>query len=305
MYANLFSLMNIKRLMVKLNQVSSIYIGRIMYALFLMSILETLSFFAILSPSLRMAQSGSNLLASRIIMLVLAFISLCVWLTFQFGFAVMLLRMTRRQHVNLGYIFIGFKCFGSAGKVIFSFAGIFSVLVIIARFAAKFIFSQINPDFSFQLLSIEELQAASENTELISDFMLNTLTFMGIFIVILFLIALCTLIHFVFVFNLHFDNPSLKIPDLFNQSTKLMRKNVFRLIIFAIRAGGKQLLAAIFLAVIVNFIPEEKSSALSILVFLLNIAYFVNLYTAMIRIYLTVPVLYEEIVNGKLKIENS
>ena len=295
--------MSSKHLMVKLNQISSQYIGKIMYALFLMSILETLSFFVILSPSLRLSQTASPATV-RLFTLALAFIALCVWLTFQFGFAVMLLRMTRRQYVNLGYIFIGFKCFNSAKKVIFSFAAIFAILVVIARFATKIIFSQINPDFSFQMISIQDLQNAGENPELISDFMLNSLTFMGIFIALLFVLALFTLIHFVFVFNLHFDSPNLTIPELFKKSASLMHKNVFRLIFFALRAGGKQLLIAIILAVIVNFLPEDKASGLAVLVFLLNIAYFVNLYTAITRIYLTIPVLYEERLNPQPAIED-
>jgi len=299
--------MNNKRLMVKLNQISSQYIGKIMYALFLMSILETLSFFVILSPSLRMAQNSSPFTA-QIFTIALAFVALCVWLTFQFGFAVMLLRMTRRQSVNLGHIFIGFKCFKPASKVIFSFAGIFAFLVIVSRFIARFIFSQIKPDFSYQSLSIQDLQEVAENSELLSEFALNIVIFMGIFLAVIFVLSLISLIHFVFVFHLHFDNPSMSISELFTKSAKMMKKNVFRLIVFALRAGGKPLLVAIVLAVLVNFIPEGKNSGLSILVFILDMIYFINLYTAMIRIYLTVPVLYEELLNQKLEIaqdENS
>lgn len=295
--------MNIKRLMVKLNQISSQYIGKIMYALFLMSIMETLSFFVILSPSLSPSQAASTGLGSKIFTLALAFIALCVWLTFQFGFAIMLLRMTRRQHVNLGYMFIGFKRFNPAGKVILSFAGLLALLTIAARFITKFIFSKINPDFSFTAVSIQDLQSLSENTELLSDFALNTALYMGIFIGVLFVISVFTLIHFVFVFHLHFDNPHLSIPSLFARSAKMMHKNVFKLILFALSSGGKQLFVAIFLALIVNFIPEDKASGLSILVFILDMIYFINLYTAMIRIYLTVPVLYEAILNPALEIE--
>ena len=81
-----------------------------------------------------------------------------------------------------------------------------------------------------------------------------------------------------------------------------MHKNVFKLILFALRAGGKQLFIAIFLAILVNFIPESKNSGLSILTFIIDMIYFINMYTAMIRIYLTVPVMYEEIRNEKLAI---
>ena len=290
--------------MVKLNQISSQNIGKIMYALFLMSILETVSFIVILSPSLNMAQNGSNPAVSRIFTLFLAFIAVCVWLTFQFGFAIMLLQMTRRRPVNLGYMFIGFKHFNPAGKVILSFAGLLAILTIIARFIAKFVFTKINPDFSFQALPIQSLQNVAENSEALSEFTTNAVLYMGIFIGILFILSLFTLIHFVFVFQLHFDNPRLTIPEVFRQSARLMHKNVFRLILFALRAGGKQLVVAIFLAVLVNFIPDDKASGLSILTFILDMIYFINLYTAMIRIYLTIPVLYEELLKPTLEIES-
>lgn len=297
--------MEIKKLMVRLNQVSSLYLGKIMYALFLMSILETLSFFVILSPSLHTSSQTAGIISPRLATIFLTFITLCVWLTFQFGFAVMLLRMTRRQHVNLGFMFMGFKKFNPAGKVIMSFALLFAILAVLARFIARLVFAKIYPDFSFQNFSILELQNLGENSEVLSEFAMNAVLFMGLFVIILLILALLTLIHFVFVFQLHFDNPGVKIPGLFKQSAVMMRGNVFRLIIFALRAGGKQLLVAIFLALIVNFIPEEKAAGLSILVFILNLIYFINLYTAMIRIYLTVPVLYEEITKVKSEIENS
>ena len=289
--------MDIKRLMVKLNQISSQNLGKIMYALLFMSILDTLASFVILSPVMRMVQDGVSTIALRTGTFILAFLAICVWLTFQFGFAVMLLQMTRRKNTNLGFIFIGFKRFNPAGKIIASFGALIALLAVIARFIAKFIFFKIYPDFSFATPSIEDLQAASENAELLSQSATQTLLFIGIFLLILFVLALAVLIRFVFVFHLHFDNPNMRVISLFRKSAELMQKNVFRLILFALRAGGKQLVIAIVLAAIGNFIPETKNPGLSVFVFLLNIAYFVNFYTAMVRIYLTVPTLYEEILS--------
>ncbi|MBR1404995.1 MAG: hypothetical protein IJ558_12565 [Treponema sp.] len=283
-----------KRLMVKLNQITSQYIGKIMYALFFMSILDTLVSFVILSPVMRLVQNDANMLTIKAATFFLAFVAICAWLTFQFGFAVMLLQMTRRKNTNLGYIFIGFKCFNHAGKVIVAFGALISLLAVIARFAAKFVFLKIKPDFSFEAPSLDSLQNVAENTEQFSSLATDTLLFLALFLLFLLALSLFVLIRFVFVFQLHFDNPSLKISELFKKSAKMMHKNVFRLIAFALRAGGKQLAIALFLALIVNFFPEEKHSGLSVLVFLLDIAYFVNFYTALVRIYLTVPVLYEE-----------
>ena len=290
--------MNIKHLMVKLNQVFSQYLGKIMYALFLISILETLASFILLSPALKLASSGANPALAKVEPLVLAFLAIFVWLTFQFGFAVMLLKMTRREYTNLGFIFIGFRRLNPAGKIIGAFAGLIAILALIARFAARFIFLKIRPDFSFEMPALSSLQTADQVSEsapeLISSAASDTLLFVAIFLGILLLLGLFVLIRFVFVFQLHFDNPSMPVLQLFKKSAGMMRKNVLRLILFALRAGGKQLAIAIILAILVTFIPEDKNSGLSVLTFILDMVYFINMYTAMIRIYLTVPVMYNE-----------
>ncbi len=290
--------MNIKHLMVKLNQVFSQYLGKIMYALFLISILETLASFILLSPALKLASSGANPALAKVETLVLAFLAIFVWLTFQFGFAVMLLKMTRREYTNLGFIFIGFRRLNPAGKIIGAFAGLIAILALIARFAARFIFLKIRPDFSFEMPALSSIQTAEQVSEsapeLISSAASDTLLFVAIFLGILLLLGLFVLIRFVFVFQLHFDNPSMPVLQLFKKSAGMMRKNVLRLILFALRAGGKQLAIAIILAILVTFIPEEKNSGLSVLTFILDMVYFINMYTAMIRIYLTVPVMYNE-----------
>lgn len=297
--------MNIKHLMVKLNQVFSQYLGKIMYALFLISILDTFLSFIILSPVMRMVQNGVSMSVLKTGTFFLAFVAIVVWLTLQFGFSVMLLQMTRRHNTNLGFIFIGFKHFNPAGKIIASFAAFIALLAVIARFIAKFVFLKIYPDFSFSAPDIENLKAISENTELFSQAASQTLLFIALFLLILFILGLCLLIRFVFVFQLHFDNPKMNVISLFRKSASLMHKNVLLLILFALRAGGKQFLAAVALATIVNFLPENKLTGLSVISFLLNIAYLVNFYTAMIRVYLTVPVLYEEILSLTERKENT
>lgn len=298
--------MNLKQLMVKLNQVSSLYLGKIMYALFLMSIMETLASFALLSPVMRLLSNGANPLVVKTETFLLAFFAICVWLCFQFGFAIMLLKMTRREYTNLGFLFIGFRRLNPAGKVIGAFGGLIAILSLVARFVTKFIFYKINPDFSFDKIDLSALQNADQiagQPELLSGVAVDMLTLVGIFLGVLFVLGLFVLIRFVFVFQLHFDNPSMPLLQLFKKSSLMMHKNVFRLILFALRAGGKQLFIAVFLAVIVNFIPESKTSGLSVLVFIIDMIYFINMYTAMVRIYLTVPVMYEEILHPKLEIE--
>ena len=277
-----------------------------MYALFLMSIMETLASFAVLSPVMRLLSNGANPLVVKGETFLLAFFAICAWLCFQFGFAIMLLKMTRREYTNLGFLFIGFRRLNPAGKVIGTFGGLIAILSLVARFVTKFIFYKINPDFSFDKIDLSALQNADQiagQPELLSSVAVDMLTLVGIFLGVLFVLGLFVLIRFVFVFQLHFDNPSMPLLQLFKKSSLMMHKNVFRLILFALRAGGKQLFIAVFLAVIVNFIPESKTSGLSVLVFIIDMIYFINMYTAMVRIYLTVPVMYEEILHPKLEIE--
>ncbi len=297
--------MDLKRLMVKLNQISSQYLGKIMYALFLMSILETLASFVLLSPAMKLASGTANPFVARAELLLLAFLAVCVWLTFQFGFAVMLLKMSRREYTNLGFLFIGFRKIDPAGKIITAFGSLIALLAVAARFITKFIFHKINPDFVFKMPDISSIENAgqiADQPEVISTMATDMLLFLAIFLGVLFVLGLVILIRFVFVFQLHFDNPNMKLPGLFKKSWQMMHKNVLKLILFALRAGGKQLGIAIFLALLVNFIPESENSGLSILTFILNLIYFINMYTAMIRIYLTVPVMYNEILNPKLEI---
>lgn len=296
-----------KILMARLNQVSSFYFGRIMYALFFLSILEALISFIVLSPALSLSRSGEGGIFYRGLIVALAFLALCLWLTFQFGFAIMLLRMTRRKSTDLGYLFIGFRCLGHAGKITVFLGFFVALLVVVARLSAKFIFMFLRPDFSFELSSLSALRSldSAETASLVSAAAMDSLLFIGIFIIIFLLLGLLVLTRFAFVFQLHFDNPGMRVTDVFKRSSEMMEGNVLRLIFFAVRAGGRQLALAVFFSVLLAGLPKEKGPALMALTFVMDIIYFVNLYTAMIRIRLTVPVLYDRLLSPADETEES
>lgn len=316
--------------MVKMNQACAKYMGKVIYTLFLLTLLESLCSFVFLFPAIKIfsdAQQAQAIgsLQTKIIFFALLFAALVVWLTFQFGFAIMLLRMVRNENTNLGFLFMGFRKFNPAGKVILSFAAIISAVGIATRFITKALFAKLWPvvENAFKTASAE-IQAAESAAESAgnaassaTDAAGSILPFApdeaasiffesGLFAGIFFLLAFIVLIHFAFVFQLHFDKPSVKVGGLFKESFRMMKGNVFRLIGFALCAGGKNLLIAIVFAVIVSFIPEEKAG-LSILVFLFDLAYFINLYTALVKFYFAVPVMYEAVRNegDELRIENS
>lgn len=302
-----------------MNQACAKNMGKVIYTLFLLTLLESLCSAVFLFPAVKIlsdAQAAVSLQA-KVIFFALIFAALTVWLTFQFGFAIMLLRMVRNENTNLGFLFMGFRRFNPAGKVILSFAAIISLAGIATRFITKALFAQLWPLFedmfksaSTEIQAAETADAAGSILPFAPEEAASVFFESGLFAGIFFLLAFIVLIHFAFVFQLHFDNPAVKAGGLFKESFKMMRGNVFRLIGFALRAGGKNLLIAVVLAVAISFIPESKGG-LSVLVFLFDLAYFINLYTALTKFYFTVPVMYEqiranggELKNGGLKIEN-
>lgn len=305
-----------------MNQACSKYMGKVIYTLFVLMLLESMCSFIFLFPAIRIFSSGGQAglsftpLAKAALFLIL-FAVLVVWLTFQFGFAVMLLRMARNEKVNLGFLFMGFRKFNPAGKVILSFAAIISALGIVSRFMTKAVFARLWPVFSAGLKEIGEAEgaaaaggadvasssgAAGQLFSLSSEDAASVLFESGLFAGIFFLLVIIVLIHFVFVFQLHFDKPSEKTRDLFKESYNMMRGNVFRLIGFALRAGGKNLVIAVAFALLVSFIPQDIAG-LSVLVFVFDLIYFINLYTALVKFYFTVPLMYEQIRSGDTESE--
>ena len=318
--------MTIKNLMVKMNQACSKNIAQVIYTLFLLTLLESLVSGVIVFPGIKIfsdAAGTSAEIQAKIIFFALIFAAITVWLTFQFGFAIMLLRMARNEKTNLGFLFMGFRKFNPAGKVILSLAAIISAAAVVARFIAKAIFSKVFPlfkDFFSEIASgmagaqaassvsesatnavsggnlLDSAGAAASITPLSAEETLEIIFQAASFSLIFFLIAFVVVIHFAFVFHLHFDNPNWKISKIFSQSFRMMKGKVFKLIGFALRAGGKNLLVAVVFAILATFLPGEKAG-LSILVFIFDLAYFINLYTALVKFYFTVPVLYEAILH--------
>ncbi len=309
-----------------MNQACSKNIAQVIYTLFLLTLLESLVSGVIVFPGIKIfsdAAGTSAEIQAKIIFFALIFAAITVWLTFQFGFAIMLLRMARNEKTNLGFLFMGFRKFNPAGKVILSLAAIISAAAVVARFIAKAIFSKVFPlfkDFFSEIASgmagaqaassvsesatnavsggnlLDSAGAAASITPLSAEETLEIIFQAASFSLIFFLIAFVVVIHFAFVFHLHFDNPNWKISKIFSQSFRMMKGKVFKLIGFALRAGGKNLLVAVVFAILATFLPGEKAG-LSILVFIFDLAYFINLYTALVKFYFTVPVLYEAILH--------
>ncbi|MBQ7159781.1 MAG: hypothetical protein IJS09_10245, partial [Treponema sp.] len=126
------------------------------------------------------------------------------------------------------------------------------------------------------------------------DLMSSMLKQTGILLAMYFLLIVVVFIHFVFVFYLHFDNPDDSVFTLFKKSAGLMRKNCFRLIRLVFRAGGKNLAVAAAVFALTVIIPDSKTNAgsMRLFVLLLNFVYFINAYTALLKMYFAFPILY-------------
>lgn len=280
--------MTIRQLMIKLNQVCSKNLGRVIRALFIMIIIQTLSGAVIVLPFIRFMSQEQITAQTRGISIILVYIFTLAYLAFQFGFSIMLLRMTRNESENLGFLFLGFRRINPAIKVIFGFSLFLLASAVISRFASKALASKFFAMESLSSLWAEESQKVFFQAGLFS----------GLFILLSFILA----VHFIFVFQLHFDNPKWSILKVFKTSALMMHGNVFRFILFLIRAGGKNLLIALVAGVIASLFPSEKSNV-SILAFLFNLVYFINIYSALVRFYFTIPVLYNEILNPEIHVE--
>lgn len=274
-----------------------------MYALLLVSILETLSVFAL--SALLARSPGQPSMGAGILSLALAqayatagsFLTWFVLATFQFGFSIMLLQFCRRKHANLGYILLGFKKINPAGKITAAIAAFLAALSLIARILANVVFARVDFSALKESLSLAVAEVSKDAPIMFRAENIDALITTAIASLFLAIFALLTLPHLIFVFHLHFDNPEMRTAALFRKSACLMRGKVFLLVRFALRAGGKPLLVAFVLAALAAVIPGGKNAPVSLLVFILDIAYFINFYTAIIRIHLTVPVLYDEIVS--------
>ncbi len=261
--------------MVRLNQTTQKHIGKVIYSLLIMSIMESLFTISFILPAVSIFFRESISLQSKALSFFLLFIAVLIWLTFQFGFSVMLLRMVRDERTTLGYIFLGFKKIRYCFKYILGISFVLVVAVIITRFVTNAIWDK------FVKSNFEELSAAIIQ---IAQF---ALTF--------FVIAYLLMVRFAFVFQLHFDNPAKPVMTIFSKSASMMKGNVLKLTFFALRAGGKNLLIVIALVIAINLIPGDARKSMTFLSYFLNFIYFINFYTASAKIYFTIPILYTAI----------
>ena len=283
-----------KQLFARLNQVFAANRGNALFALFLTLLCETVGMMCFFLPSLMLLTHGAGAFNDVFFALLLVFCALVVWVLFQYGFLVLILRMVRREFVTLGYVFYGFRSLRRTLPLAAVVAGAVCLL-----------------SFAFAVLS--HLLSARLGLALPADGMAQfaalgkSVRFVGVMLAAYLLLLVAVGIHFVFIFYAHYDCAEGNLLSLFGKSARLMRGRRFRLLGLALRAGARNLALAAVALLAVLFVPATNeagsgSGGLSLVSALCNLVYLVNVYTALLRMYFAVPVLYTDAVSPTLDV---
>ena len=120
----------------------------------------------------------------------------------------------------------------------------------------------------------------------------------SIFIGIILLSILFVLVNFIFVTQIKYDNPEMNAFKCFVKSFVLMKGNVFRFFSFVIRSCGINLVLALFYFGMSLSMNSVKNNFSSILSFVFDFLYFINIYKAAGRLYFTFPIAYTSLIEN-------
>ncbi len=268
--------LSFKELLSILQKCSSVNMGKGVFVLILFTVIQTVISFISLVPSFGSAMGGTGIaFSSAILSLGFFFAGSIVISIILYGVFVIFARMIEVKRVTVGYMFIGFK----QDKRVFISAVIFTVLLLIAAFAATFTGFGLN---LFSLSAVDPSQPQKAVTAVLPMFL----------IYIAFIIVF--LLPFIFVFFFLYVDPNLKVMKAFALSAKLFYKNIFRFIGFVFAAGNYWLLAYAVSTFITIIIPSDANTALLSISSLLSIVGVITQYVTMVRIYMSVPLFFFE-----------
>ena len=325
----------IKQLLIKLNQTVRPNMGNALFALFLTLICETLLSMVFAVPAMMMV-THNPALNQVIFSLLMLFCALIVWLLFQYGFHILILRMVRHEYVTLGYVFYGFRKIRRLLPLMLTIATLVSVLtltlvsgsrIIVAKTGlsdavAKEMENVESQTESSQAKSMPAENTQAESTQTIAEnadqsensplssaqdqTMHRAVRQIGLTTAVYALLILVVFIRFAFVFYLHFDNSDDGLLSLFKKSARLMHKNCLRLIRLMLGAGGKNLVIALLTFILTMMISTENRNGgrggLSVALMLFNFVYFVNAYTALLKMYFALPILYTDALQPQVEV---
>ncbi len=275
--------MKIKEMMLILNQNTKNAVGKVMYTLFIKMLLQMFVAFAVIMIEIRVNKFVPQ--SAFFINIFLSALLFEFYLLLEYGFAVMLLRIVRKEYVTLGYLFYGLKNLRQALPVCL----VYTVLLGIIGFASSKIIHTAQIDTQIIELLTQDIKLDDVSLQLLARYSV-TAAVLALTAIISFIVLLPTILSF----DLRFDNKEKPFWYPFKKScSAILRKwNYFRFIGFALRAGGRYLIIAIVLGIILNIASAKKGESTSILFFVADFIYLLNSLTALIRIYFSIPVFY-------------
>lgn len=247
--------------------------GKLLYSMFLLTILQTAASALLLAPVVRGGARGAAALA-------LVLLASLAWILLHFGFTALLLRMVRGEFVTLGFVFYGLKKPRLSLPPALLLLALLSLSLFLSRKFCSFVFAA-------QMAELSDALRSAPPEEMLSRARLalipaaTFLLFTGLFV----------LIPLALVFHFRLENPEKPLLWAVRRSlgTVFTDLNYFRLPALALLASWKRLLAALALAALM---AASSAAGAALVALLVNFAYILNSLTATVRIYLSAAVLY-------------
>lgn len=257
--------------------------GKALFSLFFMALCQTFVISLFVSPLYVLFLRGPDGAFSLVLAFAVVFISFLVWALFKFGFFTLLLRMVRGEYVTLGFVFYGWRALKRSLPVSLFFAFVLTAFSA-ALCAGLFLCTDFFDMFAAFFQAEEQAQAA---------FHFDVKVLIG---VVLAIVVLATLfLSLAFLFLSAYDTGNSSLSAALKTNFRLLHKRRLLLVRLLLTAGGRFLLIAFFAfalhTVLVLTTGAEKSSLAKLI---LNFVYLVNFYTALLRMYFALPVLYED-----------
>lgn len=252
-----------------------------------MALIETIAMTAVLLPVFPILSSDDEVsLLGRVCVGLLLFCAVEIWFLFQYGFISMLLRLVQKKFVTMGFIFMGFKTLRKSLKPTLFLTVLCSLVMIV-----------------FQTLSLafhEQLKPFVEK--------IGFHAFVYLFAGALALVCALILIHFAFLFQISFESETSSFRASLKKNHHLMKGNRFALVRLMLIAAGRPLLVAVIALVLESILTaggEKVPGILGVISLFLSFIYFVNAYTAFIRAYFSIPVLYDSVTHVDVVVQDA
>lgn len=262
-----------RQMIASLNDCMRKNMWKALFSFLLMSVLETFIMSIFSMPTFMLLSENTSVILNIILAVVSLFCGFIFVMMLQYGYQVVLLRLVRGDYVTLGFLFNGFREKKRVSKV----AALFSVGFILALVICQIFAVFVNIKFSTKVRSMQLPVLA------------------GIIFFVYAVISIILLIRFVFVFVCLADNPNMKTVGLFKLSASLLRKRCLKLAGFVLYAGGSHLLVATVIFISTLFIPSKTEGVVNFLISILEFVYFIAAYTAIVRMFMSVPLFYDNL----------